>query len=234
MHKDLREYAGEYGIALSDGQIGQFARYETLLLQWNERMNLTAITDEQGIRIKHFLDSLLVASVVQLPQAASLLDVGTGAGFPGVPLKILRQDLSLTLMDSLRKRVAFLEELSRELDQDNQCVHARAEELGRQPQWREVFSIVTARAVSALPSLCEYCLPFVRVGGVFVALKGPSIDAEVRDAENAMKQLGARLEDVKSLDLPDGSKRTFVLIQKISQTPAKFPRRGVRITKYPL
>lgn len=265
--EELRRGAEQYGIALTGEMLGQFERYREMLLEWNTKMNLTAITDRREIEIKHFLDSLLLLRTVEVPQGARLIDVGTGAGFPGVALKIARPDLRLTLLDSLQKRVGFLREVSGALGQENLCVHGRAEELGRKVDFREQYDLATARAVAALPALCEYCLPFVRVGGFFVALKGPEVEGEVALAQRAIGLLGGRVEAVEQFELPmekrvfpkensfagrkeNGSQKTasalvssfklvvnrraLVVIQKISQTPTKYPRAAVRITKSPL
>ena len=229
----LKEKAADYGITLAPEMLEQLDAYAELLVDWNQRMNLTAITEPQEIVIKHFLDSLLLAAVTEIPQGGSLVDVGTGAGFPGVPMKILRPDLELTLLDSLNKRLIFLEALCNELGITAQRVHARAEEAGR-GQLRERFDLATARAVAPLSQLCEYCLPLVKLGGRFVALKGPEVEQEARQSEKAIALLGGRLLEIRRLELPDGSSRSFVIIEKISQTPSKYPRPSAKIAKQPL
>ncbi len=229
----LKEQAAAFGLALSDQMLRQLDTYARLLADWNQRVNLTAITQPQEVAVKHFLDSLLLAAVTPLPQGGSLVDVGTGAGFPGVPVKIFRPDIRLTLLDSLNKRLVFLETLCTQLGLDARRVHTRAEEAGR-GALRESFDVATARAVAPLAQLCEYCLPLVRVGGRFVALKGPEIQQEVQQAERAITLLGGKLLDVRHLELPDGSGRSFVVIEKISQTLAKYPRQSAKITKAPL
>jgi len=224
----------EYGFSLTKEQENAFEIYKDMLLSWNERMNLTAITEAGEVEVKHFLDSLLLLSAVEIPPSASLIDVGTGAGFPGVPVKIMRPALSLTLLDSLNKRMSFLTALSQALGQENRMIHGRAEEYGRRPELREEFDFATARAVAALPALCEYCLPFVRVGGVFAALKGPDMGHEAASSSKAIGILGGSLREIKEFSLPGGHLRSIVLIEKISQTPAKYPRAAVKITKTPL
>ena len=226
--------AAGYGIPLPDEAAGKFAVYQELLLDWNSRMNLTAITDPDEIVVKHFLDSLLLLNAVNLPSGAAIIDVGAGAGFPGVPLKLARSDLKLTLLDSLRKRTLFLEELSHQLGQSNEIIHARAEQLARDSAYREAFDVATARAVAGLPALCEYCLPFVKPGGVFAAMKGPDCSAETAQSANAIRELGGELVGIKSFSLPNDHHRAVVLIKKISQTPPKYPRTGVKIAKTPL
>lgn len=230
----LKTYAEECGISLDERMLADFETYAALMLDWNTRLNLTAITDREGIIVKHFLDSLLLLRALDLPGNASLIDVGTGAGFPGVPLKIVRPDLELTLLDSLQKRVRFLQELSDVLGQQNRVLHGRAEERGRDPGMREGFDIATARAVAALPVLCEYCLPFVRVGGTFAALKGWDVDEEARGAANALKLLGGEVVGIRRFTLPLDNRRSIVLVRKRSQTPPKYPRISAKIKGAPL
>lgn len=230
----LRKYTADLGISLDDGQLEQFDLYAQTLVEWNQKMNLTAITEPQDIIIKHFVDSLTLMTVIQLPQGAKVIDVGTGAGFPSVPLKIVRPDIQLTLLDSLNKRITFLKELSTVLGQENECIHFRAEEAGKKPEYREQYDLVTARAVAHLRELSEYCLPFVRVGGMFVAMKGGDIDTELNESKKAIQLLSGRKEEVKRFSLPDESRRSIVLIKKISQNATKYPRPSAKIAKNPL
>ena len=206
-------------------------RYRELLLLWNEKMNLTAITDPQEILVKHFLDSLLTAKALPLYDKASLADVGCGAGFPSIPLGIYRPALSLTLIDSLGKRLRFLDEVISELGLSARTVHARAEEAGRKAEHREQYDFVTARAVAAMPVLCEYCLPLVKTGGFFAALKGPEVELELDGARVAIQTLGGTLEEIQRFTLPDGSGRSIVVIQKTASTPQKYPRPSAQIAK---
>lgn len=230
----LYDTAEDFGICLSDEQLGRFAAYAAFLVEYNEKVNLTAITDDKGIATHHFADSLLLLTALQLPEGSSLIDVGTGAGFPGVVVKMVRPDIKLTLLDSLNKRIAFLQQLSALLGQpDNVLVHGRAEDMAHGPM-REAFDFATARAVAGLPALCEYCLPFVRVGGQFAALKGPGADDELRAATRAMELLGGGNPRLARRDLPGGDQRGIVLIEKRSQTPTKYPRQRVKIPKNPL
>lgn len=225
--------AAAEGFALTEQQLEQFDQYAEFLVEYNEKVNLTAITDPEGIEIKHFLDSLLLLKAVKLGEGASVIDVGTGAGFPSVPAKIVREDLQLTLLDGLNKRIVFLEELSRRLGQQNTALHGRAEEAAR-GELREQFDLATARAVADLRVLAEYCLPFVKVGGVFAALKGPDGPAEVEAAKKAISMLGGKVETVKSFTLPGQQARTVAVIRKVQPTPAKYPRHGGKISKQPL
>lgn len=226
-------FAGQ-GISLSGGQMQQLDRYAQLLTEWNQRMNLTAITDPEGILVKHFLDSILPFSLEPLPEGASLIDVGTGAGFPAIPLLIWRPDLQVTLLDSLQKRLTFLEEVLAQCALPARCIHLRAEDGGRQPGLREQFDAATARAVAHLRELSEYCLPYVKPGGAFYALKGGDVKEESESAQKAIRLLGGRIEKTLSYSLPDGSGRTLILIKKISQTSTKFPRSAAKMAKSPL
>lgn len=228
---ELKRLFGEQGIDVTEEQLLQFERYAELLVEWNERMNLTAITQPDEIMRKHFLDSVVLLSYVSLPENAAVIDVGTGAGFPSVPCVILRPDLNLTLLDSLNKRVTFLSALCSALNIPAECVHARAEEGGRMPVMREQFDLATARAVAHLRELSEYCLPFVKVGGLFVALKGPDLEEELSEAKSAIRILGGKIEQVKEYNLNGVGKRTLVLIRKISQTSSKYPRMTAKIKK---
>lgn len=220
-------------IALSDENYARFSRYADLLVEWNEKINLTAITDPAGITEKHFLDSVLPYEWVDTPNGASVIDVGTGAGFPGIPLKIMRDDIRLTLLDSLNKRINFLNTVCSDIGVTAECIHGRAEDMGTS-QLREKFDVATARAVARLSVLCEYCLPLVKVGGVFVALKGSSGIDEIKDAENAIKKLGGKLETVKEYCLPCGDGRTLVVVKKVAPTPKGYPRPKGKMNKNPL
>ena len=222
------------GVNYDENQIARFETYANMLVEWNEKMNLTAITAPVGIAQKHFLDRALLLKKVEIKENAKVIDVGPGAGFPSVPCAILRVDMKLTLLDSLNKRITFLTELCKALEIPVKCIHARAEEGGRQAELREKYDVATARAVAHLRELSEYCLPFVKVGGIFAALKGPDLEQELNEAKNAIKQLGGKIERVEEYALPDGDRRTLVVIKKISQTPTKFPRPSAKIKKNPL
>ena len=224
----------QFEIELSTQAAEQLDTYAQLLVEWNGKMNLTAITDPQGIVFKHFVDSLLLLKAVELPQGSSLIDVGAGAGFPSMPVKIARPDLAVTMLDSLQKRLTFLEEVSRQLELDCTFIHARAEDGGREKKLRERFDFATARAVAHLRELAEYCLPFVKKGGVFLAMKGWEVEEEAEGASRAIQLLGGRISTVEKLRLPLDCGRALVKVEKISQTPAKFPRIPAKIAKNPL
>ena len=221
-------------LSLDDTALERLSRYGNLLLEWNEKINLTAITEPDEVLIKHFYDCLLFLKNVDVPQNAKVIDVGTGAGFPGMVLAIARPDIKLCLLDSLNKRINFLNEVLTELGLEAQTVHARAEEGARKAEFREQFDIACARAVAALPTLSEYCLPYVKEGGLFVAMKGPSAKEELVSAYTALKTLGGDKGTLLEEKLPDGSDRCFVLVKKISQTPTKYPRQSAKIAKQPL
>ena len=222
------------GIAISDEQFLMFDRYAYELISYNEKVNLTALTSPVDIAEKHFLDSILPFYHFKVKSGASVIDVGTGAGFPSCPLKIIRKDIDVTLLDSLLKRVNFLARISDVLRLSAKCIHGRAEELGRDPNYREKYDVATARAVAGLPMLCEYCLPFVKEGGYFLSLKGSRGAQEAKEAYTAIKTLGGRLEEIYCYSLPSGDERTLIVVKKISQTPPKYPRNKGQMTKKPL
>lgn len=219
--------------SVSDKQINQFSKYSEMLVEWNEKMNLTAITDPDGITVKHFLDSILPLYMFELKEGASVADIGTGAGFPGLPIKIIRPDIKMTLVDSLNKRISFLRETVSVAEIDGvECIHARAEELGKNEEYREGFDAVVSRAVANMTVLCEYCLPFVKVGGVFLALKSEDSAEEIEAAKPMIKRLGGELEDIISAPLPMSDiTRTLAVVRKVEETPAKYPRRADKIKK---
>lgn len=235
--KRLTEWAVSQG-GISAEAAEKLDAYAALLVEWNQKMNLTAITDPEEMLVKHFADSLTLLPL--LPETpCRLIDVGTGAGFPGVPLKVARPALNITLLDSLNKRLVFLEAVCAALGIETARVHARAEEGGRQAALRERFDVATARAVASLPTLCEYCLPFVKVGGVFLAMKGPDGHKEAQNAAPAMELLGGKLKEVRSVTLPpllgeSAGERCVVVIEKVAPTPPRYPRQSAKIAKEPL
>ena len=217
---------------LDDKMLQMFEIYFKLLVEWNEKMNLTAITDEHGVAVKHFADSLTLYNFVDVKKNASIIDVGTGAGFPGVVLKIARPDIKLTLLDSLNKRLTFLDTVLNNAVLDAELVHSRAEEGGNNKLYRD---IAVSRAVARLNVLSEYCLPYVKVGGLFVAMKGPNADEELDGAENALKLLGGKVEKVYKFNLPcDEGERTIIVIKKVKPTPKQYPRISGKIKSQPL
>lgn len=219
------------GMSVSGEQYNRLMKYSELLAEWNEKINLTAITDPEGISLKHFYDSVYPFTMIDIPQGADLIDVGTGAGFPSCPLKIFRGDINLTLLDSLNKRIKFLQTLSDAVNLNASCVHGRAEDLGRDSNFREKYDIACARAVANLTELCEYCLPFVKTGGKFAALKGSDGLNELKEAENAVKILGGKVEKAEKYALPNGDGRTLIVIKKVTATPEKYPRNKGQMKK---
>lgn len=221
-------------IPLNEKQLSQFLDYADILREWNEKINLTAITDDEGIATKHFLDSLTAfkTGVVK----GKVIDVGTGAGFPGLVLKIANPEIELTLLDSLNKRIVFLNDVCERLSIcDVETVHVRAEDGGRDRKYRGQFDTVVSRAVARLSVLSEWCMPFLKQGGYFLALKGPLADAELNDARRAVKILGGKIEDVMEADIPfTDLKHKIIIIKKVGQTPLKYPRKSGIATKTPI
>ncbi len=232
----LIDLCGEIGIHLNSHQVQCFSRYYEELLIWNKKFNLTAIEDEQGVIVKHFLDSLLGSQVSGWNSTGRLLDLGSGAGFPGVPLKIVFPDLQVTLVDSLQKRVRFLEHLIESLNLTGiTAIHKRAEELGQDQEERESYDIVVSRAVAKLPVLCEFCLPLVRKGGIFLAYKGPEAHQELENASKAIEILGGERKELVEKHLPfNGGQRLLVVLEKVHDTPSKYPRKPGTAEKKPL
>lgn len=226
--------AEKLGISLTDEQTKLFEKLAELLVEQNKTMNLTAITDPDGIAVKHFADSISALSAYDFAENAKVLDVGTGAGFPSIPLLIARPDLEMTMIDSTAKKLKYVASTVETLGLDAEVLHTRAEEAGQSKEYREKFDIVCSRAVAALNVLCEYCLPFVKVGGVFLAMKAAKAQEEIADAKNAIKTLGGKIVAEKSFSLSDGGERTIVVIKKISQVPPKYPRVSAQIAKKPL
>lgn len=234
--EEMKKAAKAYGISLSETQLAQFARYYEMLVEWNEKMNLTAITAPHDVAVKHMIDSLTAYDAELFFEGASVIDVGTGAGFPGLPLKIAYPHIRLTLMDSLKKRVGFLQAVADELGlQEVTCVHARAEEGARNPQYREAFDLAVSRAVARLPVLAEYCLPFVKVGGHFLALKGRDFEAEMDEAGKAVKILGGKAPTARRVTLPElEDVRAVVIMEKFTRTGKAYPRKAGTPAKKPL
>lgn len=230
----LLEDAAKLGISVTDEMLARFEKLAFLLVEQNKTMNLTAITDPDGVAVKHFADSISALSAADFPQGAKVLDVGTGAGFPSIPLLIARPDLNMTMIDSTAKKLKYVASTVESLGLNAEVLHTRAEEAGQNKEYREKFDIVCSRAVAALNVLCEYCLPFVKVGGVFLAMKGAKAQDEIADAKNAIKTLGGKIVAEKSFTLSDGGERTIVVIKKISQVPPKYPRVSAQIAKKPL
>ena len=232
--RHVKQKAQEIGYTLQEEQLEQFFTYKELLIEWNKKMNLTAIEQEEDIITKHFIDSLSIASYI--PDTAKVIDIGTGAGFPGIPLKILKKDLSITLLDSLNKRITFLEEVIRNLSLENiQAVHARAEELAHKEEYREQYHIAVSRAVAPMHTLLEYMLQYVKIGGKCICMKGPNLQEESKDLQNCLETLGGKIEKIEEIVLPETEiKRNIMLIKKENKTPKKYPRNPGMPSKKPL
>ena len=221
-------------ITLSEIQLKQFYNYMNLLIEWNKKINLTAITEPNEIILKHFIDSLTISKYIS--DGTRVVDVGTGAGFPGIPLKIYRQDIEITLLDSLQKRINFLDEVIRELNLEKiETIHSRVEDFGKDKKYREKFDIATSRAVANLATLSEYLLPLVKVWGKVISMKGSLIEEELELSKNAIKILGGKVEKVDEFNLPNSDiSRNIILINKIKETPNKYPRKAGEPSKKPL
>ena len=232
----LREKAAAFGIKLSDHQLDQFETYYEMLVEKNKVMNLTAITEKNEVIDKHFADSLaLIKSGVSLT-GQKILDIGTGAGFPGIPLKIAFPELEIVLLDSLNKRIKFLNEVIEALGLEKiTAIHGRAEDFAKQKEYREQFDYVVSRAVANLTVLSEYCLPYVKVGGHFISYKSGTVQEELQQAEKAVKILGGKIQDVVYFNLPDSEiQRSLVVIEKMKSTPGRYPRKAGTPLKEPL
>lgn len=232
----LRHMAADRGVALSEEQMAQFEKYYELLVEWNEKMNLTGITEKSQVYEKHFYDSITPAFYYDFTNVGSVIDVGSGAGFPGIPLKICFPSLKLTILDSLNKRLVFLQEVARQLGLKNvEFVHGRAEDAGRDKKYREQFDMATARAVARMNVLTELCIPFVKPGGVFLVMKGANVEEELNEGKKAIKSLGGKTEKVETFELPEEqSERNIIIVRKQERTPAAYPRKAGTPAKKPL
>jgi len=232
--KILCQHLKEINIELNEEQVQQFYQYMKLLIEWNEKINLTAITDPHEVILKHFVDSLTIAKHIQ--KGATLVDVGTGAGFPGIPLKIYRKDIKVTLVDSLNKRIHFLDEVIKQLKlEEITTIHSRAEEFGRNKKYREKFEVATSRAVANLSTLSEYLIPLIKKGGMCLCMKGSDVEEELEKGKKAIKILGGKIESIDCFCLPKSDmKRNVILIKKVENTPAKYPRKPGLPSKEPI
>lgn len=232
--QNMKQYAKKIGIVLEEEQIEQFYQYEKLLLIWNEKINLTAITKPEEIILKHFIDSMTIAKYIGANK--TLVDVGTGAGFPGIPLKIIRKDIQITLLDSLNKRVQFLNEIIKQLElKELETIHGRVEEFGKNKKYREKFDYATSRAVANLTTLSEYLLPLVKIEGKCICMKGSTVKEEIDQSQKAIAILGGKIEEIEAFQLPESDiDRHIVLLRKIKQTPAKYPRKPGTPSKEPI
>ncbi len=240
---DNREYynildtaADNIGLSFDDKKYEQFIKYKDLLKEWNEKVNLTAIKDDEGIIKKHFIDSIKIFKFQPLKNAKKVIDIGTGGGFPGIPMKIIKPDIDIVLLDSLKKRINVLEDILYKIDiKDVTAMHGRAEEFGVDPQHRQQYDAVVSRAVANLAVLSEFCIPYVKVGGYFLAMKGPAAEEEIKAAKNAISTLGGKLEEVIEVEIEDSDlNHNLVVIKKVKNTPKQYPRKAGSITKNPL
>ena len=231
---DLKEKLNEFNIEISDNQLEKFDKYMRLLLEWNEKINLTAIVEPDEVKIKHFLDSLTVLKYIH--DDDKVIDIGTGAGFPGIPLKIMKPDAKITLLDSLNKRINFLNIVIEELGLKNiEAIHGRAEEFARNKMYREKYDVAVSRAVANLSTLTEYMLPFVKVGGKCICMKGANVKEEVDKAKNAIQELGGKIEKIDNFYLSNNdNERNIIIIKKIKETKSKYPRKAGMPSKEPL
>lgn len=230
----LKTEAEKIGIILDDTALNRLDKYAEMIVETNKTLNLTAITEPDEIVYKHFIDSLSLLTVVELEKGAKVIDVGTGAGFPGVVLLIARPDIKITLMDGTNKRLNFIRSVLDEIGLDAEILHSRAELAGKDKAYREKFDLVTARAVANMNTLSEYCMPFVKVGGVFAPMKAAKADEELDSAKGAIKLLGGEIDKVCHLDIENCGERCIIITKKISQTPPKYPRASAQISKKPL
>lgn len=226
-YEDLQKYAN-----LSKEQLEKFKVYYKSLIEWNEKINLTAITDESEVITKHFADSLSILKYIK--NNSKVIDVGTGAGFPGIPLKIANESLKITLLDSLNKRILFLDEVIKELNlKDINTIHGRAEEVAHDKEHREQYDIAVCRAVAKLNVLAEYMLPYLKVGGTFICMKGPNINEEIDSSMKVIKLLGGKIEKVESFELEE-NQRNIIIIKKEKNSPKNFPRKAGTPSKSPI
>ena len=232
--REFEKYLEKMSISLNKEQYDQFYAYMVLLIEWNEKINLTAITEPQEIILKHFVDSLTIAKYIE--EGKTIIDMGTGAGFPGIPLKIYRNDVKVVLADSLNKRIKFLNEVIEKLQLKNiETIHCRAEELGKNKEYREKFDYATSRAVANLSTLSEYLLPFVKLNGSGIFMKTMEIDEELENAKKAIKIIGGRIEKVNKFEIPESDLgRSIIIVKKEKQTPSKYPRKPGTPAKEPL
>ena len=231
----FKEALAEFGLSLDNDAVERFCIYNDMLIDYNQKINLTALTEPRDVAVKHFVDSLMLLRYAEIEQEASVIDVGTGAGFPGLALKIARPDISLTMLDSLQKRLLFLDEVSDALELDGVVtVHSRAEDGARTILFRDSYDIAVARAVAPLNVLCEYCLPYVKEGGRFLAMKGKTAREELQAAENALRELCGEVIKENYFELGDAGERGVIEIKKTAPTPAQYPRKAKAIKKKPL
>ncbi|GAA0745687.1 16S rRNA (guanine(527)-N(7))-methyltransferase RsmG [Clostridium oceanicum] len=226
----------DVGLEFDEKRCEKFILYRDLIKEWNEKINITAIKDDEGILKKHFIDCIKIFKATPIKTAKSLIDIGTGGGFPGLPIKIMQEDKKVVLLDSLRKRITFLDEVIRKLKlEDINTIHGRAEDFAKDKEHREKYDVAVSRAVANLTVLSEYCVPYVKQGGYFIAMKGPSIDQEILDSKKALSVLGCKIEDIVEVDIEGTDlNHNLLLIKKTKKTDKKYPRNPGIIKKKPL
>lgn len=236
MSEIFQNKLNELNISLTEKMYQQFDKYYEILVEWNKVMNLTGITEYEEVNEKHFVDSLSIVKIQNLNNVESVIDIGTGAGFPGIPLKIAFPHLKITLLDSLNKRIKFLNEVIEQLElKDIETIHGRAEDYAKQKEYRECYDLCVSRAVANLSTLSEYCLPYVKKGGLFIPYKSGEIEEELKNSEKAVKILGGSIKDVVKFELPGTDiKRSFIKIEKKEHTAKKYPRKAGLPAKEPL
>lgn len=232
----MKKECESVGLDLEENKYNNFIKYKDLMKEWNNKLNLTAITDDKEIIIKHFVDSIKSFNFKFLKEKVKMIDVGTGAGLPGIPIKIVNDNSQVVLLDSLQKRINFLNEVINELHLENiEAVHGRAEDFANDPNYRETFDVAISRAVANMAVLSEFCLPFVKVNGYFVALKGPSVDEELKEARNAIGTLGGKVEQIIKVKFEDDNlNHNLVIVKKVRKTPKQYPRRAGVVAKKPI
>ena len=230
--KEMQPKLGDIGVTINEDKLKKFFIYKESIIEWNKKINLTAITDEKEIILKHFVDSLTISKQCE---AKTIIDIGTGAGFPGIPLKILNDDSEITLLDSLNKRIAFLNEMIKELELKKvQTIHGRSEDVAKQKDYREKYDVAVSRAVAPMNILVEYMLPFVKIGGKCICMKGANID-ELEESKKAIDILGGKILSIEEIILPNSDiKRNNIIIEKIKNTPEQFPRKAGTPSKQPI
>jgi len=232
----LNEASNNEGLKFDQHKYDQFMLYKDLIKEWNEKINLTAIKEDEEIIKKHFIDSMKVFKFDELKNAKNVIDIGTGGGFPGIPMKIIKPEVNIVLLDSLNKRIIFLNEVIKQLDLKNiKAIHGRAEDFAQEKQYRERFDVAVSRAVANLTVLSEYCIPYVKIGGYFVAMKGPAVEEEIKASKNAIRMLGGRIEHIEKVQIEDSDlNHNLVIIKKVAITNRNYPRKAGLVAKNPL
>lgn len=232
----LNSACNDVGIGFDENKYNAFIKYKSMIQEWNKKINLTAIIEDEDIIKKHFIDCIKIYKFDKFKKLNKIMDVGTGAGFPGIPIKILEEEKEVILLDSLNKRIKFLDEVSKELKLENiKNLHGRAEDYAQKEEFREQFDGVVSRAVANISVLSEFCLPYIRVGGYFIAMKGPNVSEEIDEGKKAIELLGGKLQEIIQVEVEESDlKHNLVIIEKIKNTPNKYPRKAGMVTKKPL